>query len=47
MSLIALALGIEAAFVAAHHIIRITMIVIAMPQIFRRILRDRPARQKT
>ncbi len=39
MSLIALALGIEAAFVAGHHIIRIALIVIAMPTIFRRVRR--------
>jgi len=42
MSLIALALGIEAAFVAGHHIIRIALIVIAMPTIFRRTLRATP-----
>ena len=36
MSLIALALGIEAAFVASHHILRIVMIVIIAPTIFRR-----------
>jgi membrane AbrB-like protein len=40
MSLIALALGIEAAFVASHHIIRIVMIVIIAPGIFRRRARD-------
>lgn len=39
MSLIALALGIEAAFVAGHHIIRISVIVIVMPLVFRRIFR--------
>lgn len=39
MSLIALALGIEAAFVASHHILRIVMIVIVAPGIFRRRLR--------
>ncbi len=46
MSLIALALGIEAAFVASHHIIRIAMIVIVAPAVFRGIdrrrRRDRP-----
>ena len=36
MSLIALALGIEAAFVAAHHIIRIALIVLVLPTAFRR-----------
>ncbi len=36
MSLIALALGIEAAFVASHHILRIVMIVMIAPGIFRR-----------
>lgn len=38
MSLIALALGIEAAFVASHHILRIIMIVIVAPGLFRRRL---------
>ena len=36
MSLIALALGIEAAFVASHQILRIVMIVMIAPGIFRR-----------
>ena len=36
MSLIALALGIEAAFVAAHHVIRIALVVLILPAIFRR-----------
>ncbi len=36
MSLIALALGIETAFVATHHVARIAMIVIAAPLIFRK-----------
>lgn len=36
MSLIALALGIEAAFVASHHILRIIMIVVVAPGLFRR-----------
>ena len=37
--LIALALGIETAFVATHHVIRIGMIVIAAPLVFRAIRR--------
>lgn len=41
MSLIALALGIEAAFVAAHHIVRISLVVLIMPAIFRRRYGDR------
>ena len=36
MSLIALALGIETAFVATHHVARIAMIVIVAPLIFRK-----------
>ena len=35
MSLIALSLGIETAFVATHHVARIAMIVIAAPLIFK------------
>jgi uncharacterized membrane protein AbrB (regulator of aidB expression) len=35
MSLIALALGIDAAFVSTHHIIRIIIVVIAAPVTFR------------
>jgi len=35
MSLIALAMGIETAFVATHHVARIAMIVIAAPLVFR------------
>lgn len=35
MSLIALALGIEAAFVATHHIVRIALVVIIAPALFR------------
>ena len=35
MSLIALSLGIETAFVATHHIVRIAMIVIAAPLLFK------------
>lgn len=45
MSLIALALGVEAAFVASHHIIRIAMIVIIAPGIFRWL--DRARLRKT
>jgi uncharacterized protein len=41
MSLIALALGIETAFVATHHVARIAMIVIAAPLVFRK-LRGKP-----
>ena len=37
MSLIALALGIETAFVATHHVARIAMIVIAAPLVFRKL----------
>ena len=37
MSLIALALGIETAFVATHHVARIGMIVIAAPLVFRKL----------
>jgi len=37
MSLIALALGIETAFVATHHVARIGMIVIAAPLLFRKL----------
>lgn len=39
MSLIALALGIDAAFVSTHHIMRIIMVVIAAPLLFRLIRR--------
>ena len=44
MSLIALSLGIETAFVATHHVIRIGLIVMAAPLVFARISppRDRP-----
>lgn len=41
MSLIALALGIEAAFVATHHIARITLVVIIAPTLFRWRMRRR------
>ena len=37
MSLIALSLGIETAFVATHHVIRIGLIVVAAPLVFARI----------
>lgn len=47
MSLIALALGVEAAFVASHHIIRIAMIVIVAPAVFRAIDRRRRKRGAT
>ena len=36
MSLIALALGLDAAFVATHHAVRICVIVILAPAVFRR-----------
>jgi membrane AbrB-like protein len=39
MSLIALALAIDSAFVASHHVLRIVMIVIVAPTLFRRFLR--------
>ena len=39
MSLIALSLGIETAFVATHHIIRIGLIVVVAPLVFTRIRR--------
>jgi uncharacterized protein len=42
MSLIALALGIETAFVATHHVARIAMIVIAAPLVFRKLGLQRP-----
>ncbi len=41
MSLIALALGIDAAFVSTHHIMRIIMVVIAAPLLFRLLRRRR------
>jgi len=44
MSLIALALGIDAAFVSTHHIIRIIIVVIAAPITFR-ILKRRQAKK--
>jgi uncharacterized membrane protein AbrB (regulator of aidB expression) len=42
MSLVALALAIDAAFVASHHVLRIIMIVIVAPLLFRRFLLPRP-----
>jgi membrane AbrB-like protein len=42
MSLIALALGVETAFVATHHVARIAMIVIAAPLVFRKLGIKRP-----
>jgi membrane AbrB-like protein len=43
MSLIALALGIETAFVATHHVFRIMLIVISAPLLFR-LVEHRPRR---
>ena len=37
MSLVALALGIETAFVASHHVVRIALIIIAAPLVFRAV----------
>ena len=37
MSLIALSLGIETAFIATHHVIRIALIVVAAPLVFARL----------
>ncbi len=42
MSLIALALSMDAAFVATHHLVRIFLIVVLAPQLFR-LLRRRAA----
>jgi len=42
MSLVALALAIDSAFVASHHVLRIMMIVVVAPTLFRRFL-ARPA----
>jgi membrane AbrB-like protein len=41
MSLIALSLDIDAAYVSSHHIVRIFMIVLAAPFLFRLLSRDR------
>ena len=38
MSLVALALAIDSAFVASHHVLRIMMIVIAAPLFFRHVV---------
>jgi uncharacterized membrane protein AbrB (regulator of aidB expression) len=35
MSLVALALNAEAAFVATHHVVRILMVIVAAPLLFR------------
>jgi membrane AbrB-like protein len=45
MSLVALALSIDSAFVASHHVLRIIMIVIVAPTLFRRFLRRAAPRQ--
>jgi membrane AbrB-like protein len=42
MSLIALALSMDAAFVATHHIVRIFLIVVLAPQLYRLIARRAP-----
>jgi hypothetical protein len=42
MSLVALALAIDSAFVASHHVLRIVMIVIVAPTLFRRFLLAKP-----
>lgn len=42
MSLVALALAIDSAFVASHHVLRIVMIVIVAPTLFRHVLRRSP-----
>lgn len=41
MSLIALALGVDAAYVSSHHVVRIFMIVVAAPLVFRLLGRQR------
>ena len=40
MSLIALALAMDAAFVATHHIVRIFLVVVLAPTAFRRMRRS-------
>ncbi len=45
MSLIALALSIDAAFVSSHHIFRIVILVIVAPALYRRRARKRAAQQ--
>jgi membrane AbrB-like protein len=42
MSLVALALAIDSAFVASHHVLRILMIVVVAPTLFRRFLAAKP-----
>jgi uncharacterized membrane protein AbrB (regulator of aidB expression) len=42
MSLVALALHAEAAFVATHHVARILMVIVAAPLVFRFWDRQRP-----
>lgn len=42
MSLIALALGIDAAFVSAHHVARIFLVVMLLPPAYRLLRRRRP-----
>jgi membrane AbrB-like protein len=46
MSLIALALGVDAAFVSSHHIIRIIIVVILAPAAFRRAGWQNPERSR-
>jgi len=43
MSLIALALGIDAAFVSTHHVFRIVLLVFVAPWVYRRFLRPTKA----
>jgi uncharacterized protein len=38
MSLVALALGADAAFVAAHHLFRIAVVIALAPSLFRRFV---------
>jgi uncharacterized membrane protein AbrB (regulator of aidB expression) len=45
MSVIALSLGIETAFVATHHVARIAMIVIGAPIVFRTARRLRKQKE--
>lgn len=45
MSLVALALSLDAVFVATHHIVRITLIVVVGPQVFRWLKRRGKARK--
>jgi uncharacterized membrane protein AbrB (regulator of aidB expression) len=41
MSLIALSMNVDAAYVSSHHIVRIFMIVLAAPLLFRLLRRGR------